>query len=139
MGALLYSGVSTADGPIEGLEVVLAMAAAYYLSDLGSGIYHWIVDNWGDGSTPLIGSQIVAFQGHHQRPWTITQREFANNVHKIFKPATPIAAAFLLLTPWTDAPFEAFMGTFLIFVSRLGGCFFLLLYRFVGCHSLNRN
>lgn len=32
-----------------------------------SGIYHWIVDNYGNGSTPVLGSQIAAFQGHHQR------------------------------------------------------------------------
>lgn len=35
------------------------------------------------GETPLVGSQIAAFQGHHQRPWTITEREFCNNVHKV--------------------------------------------------------
>jgi hypothetical protein len=48
-----------------------------------SGIYHWGVDNYGDGSTPVFGRQIAAFQGHHQRPWTITQREFANNMHQV--------------------------------------------------------
>jgi hypothetical protein len=37
----------------------------------------------GDGNTPVLGKQIAAFQGHHQRPWTITQREFANNVHQV--------------------------------------------------------
>jgi hypothetical protein len=48
-----------------------------------SGIYHWGVDNYGDGSTPVVGSQIAAFQGHHQKPWTITEREFCNNVYKV--------------------------------------------------------
>ncbi len=46
-------------------------------------MYHWGVDNYGDGSTPVFGRQIAAFQGHHQRPWTITQREFANNLHQV--------------------------------------------------------
>jgi hypothetical protein len=41
------------------------------------------VDNYGDGSTPIVGAQIAAFQGHHQRPWTITEREFCNNLHKV--------------------------------------------------------
>lgn len=41
------------------------------------------VDNYGDGNTPVFGRQIAAFQGHHQRPWTITQREFCNNVHQV--------------------------------------------------------
>jgi hypothetical protein len=31
----------------------------------------------------VFGGQIAAFQGHHQRPWTITEREFCNNVHKV--------------------------------------------------------
>ena len=46
-------------------------------------MYHWGVDNYGDGSTPIFGSQIVGFQGHHQWPWVITQREFCNNMHKV--------------------------------------------------------
>lgn len=48
-----------------------------------TGVYHWGVDNYGDGNTPVFGRQIAAFQGHHQRPWTITQREFANNLHQV--------------------------------------------------------
>jgi hypothetical protein len=52
-------------------------------ADFLTGVYHWSVDNYGDGSTPIVGSQIAAFQGHHQKPWTITEREFCNNVHKV--------------------------------------------------------
>ncbi len=52
-------------------------------TDFGTGVYHWSVDNYGDGNTPIVGDQIAAFQGHHQRPWTITEREFCNNVHKV--------------------------------------------------------
>lgn len=26
---------------------------------------------------------VLLLQGHHQRPWTITMREFANNVHQV--------------------------------------------------------
>ena len=48
-----------------------------------AAFYHFFVDNYGDGSTPVFGGQIAAFQGHHQRPWTITEREFCNNVHKV--------------------------------------------------------
>ena len=57
---------------------VLAVSA-----DFGTGVYHWSVDNYGSGATPIVGDQIAAFQGHHQRPWTITQRQFANNLHKV--------------------------------------------------------
>ena len=52
-------------------------------ADFGTGVYHWSVDNYGSGATPVVGDQIAAFQGHHQRPWTITQRQFANNLHKV--------------------------------------------------------
>ena len=50
------------------------------------------MDNYGDGNTPVVGSQIAAFQGHHQKPWTITEREFCNNVHKV----CPALLAFTL-------------------------------------------
>jgi len=42
--------------------VVAATASAYVLSDLGTAVYHWFVDNYGDGSTPVFGRQIAAFQ-----------------------------------------------------------------------------
>lgn len=29
-------------------------------------------------------------------PWTITEREFCNNMHKLFRPAVPFAGALLL-------------------------------------------
>ncbi len=52
-------------------------------ADLGTAFYHFGVDNYGDRSTPVVGEQIYAFQGHHQRPWTITMREPCNNLHKV--------------------------------------------------------
>lgn len=44
--------------------------------------------------------QLSEIQAHHQRPWTITEREFANNVHKVFIPALPFAVASLAASPW---------------------------------------
>jgi hypothetical protein len=80
--------------------------------DFGTGIYHWIVDNYGDGSTPGLGPQIAAFQGHHQRPWTITEREFANNCHTTFKPAALASAAWLVAVPASAPPAaSAFFAT----------------------------
>ena len=49
-------------GDMGGLTVVLALLVSYVSSDLGTGIYHWSVDNYGDGKTPLVGKQIAAFQ-----------------------------------------------------------------------------
>ncbi|XP_054799667.1 fatty acid desaturase 4, chloroplastic-like [Prosopis cineraria] len=69
-------------------EPVLAGWVGYILADLGSGVYHWAIDNYGDESTPVFGPQIEAFQGHHKRPWTITRRQFANNLHALARAVT---------------------------------------------------
>jgi ubiquitin-conjugating enzyme E2 variant len=87
MGGALASSLTHIHGSADSLAAAGAVLAAYVLSDLGTGVYHWGVDNYGDGSTPVFGRQIAAFQGHHQRPWTITQREFCNNVHQV-RPGT---------------------------------------------------
>lgn len=79
-------------------------------------MFHWAVDNYGDGKTPVFGSQIAAFQGHHQRPWTITEREFCNNVHQVFKPAAPFAAALFLASPFTPAWWDVWCSTFILLV-----------------------
>ncbi|KAF3573073.1 hypothetical protein F2Q69_00060378 [Brassica cretica] len=42
------------------LEPALAGYLGYILADLGSGLYHWAIDNYGDESTPLVGTQIEA-------------------------------------------------------------------------------
>ncbi|KAG8386140.1 hypothetical protein BUALT_Bualt03G0118000 [Buddleja alternifolia] len=65
------------------LEPILAGYIGYVLADLGSGVYHWGIDNYGGAETPLFGAQIEAFQGHHKWPWTITRRQFANNLHAL--------------------------------------------------------
>jgi palmitoyl-[glycerolipid] 3-(E)-desaturase len=88
-------------------------------ADLGSGVYHWAVDNYGSSETPLVGTQIAAFQGHHQRPWVITQREFCNNCSLTFKPAG-IAAALLLsisLLGASPAPWDVFAATAIVFIA----------------------
>ena len=69
-------------------------------ADFLTGIYHWGVDNYGDGETPIVGTQIAAFQGHHQRPWTITEREFCNNIHKVTTNFPLGALACLQLRPF---------------------------------------
>lgn len=32
-------------------EILAATAAAYVFADLGSGLFHWLTDNYGDRST----------------------------------------------------------------------------------------
>lgn len=71
------------------LTTVQALAltiSSWILADFGSGVLHWSVDNYGNGQTPVMGSIIAAFQGHHAAPWTITERGFCNNVYKLCLP-----------------------------------------------------
>lgn len=70
------------------LEPILAGYVGYVLADLLSGVYHWGIDNYGDASTPVFGSQIEGFQGHHKWPWIITRRQFANNLHALARNVT---------------------------------------------------
>ncbi|PWA98096.1 Kua-ubiquitin conjugating enzyme hybrid, localization [Artemisia annua] len=70
------------------VEPILSGFVGYLFADLGSGVYHWGIDNYGDASTPLVGSQIDAFQGHHKWPWTITKRQFANNLQALARVVT---------------------------------------------------
>ena len=110
VGMLVKAGLSAENGA-DVATLILAATAAYFLSDLGTGIYHWGVDNYGTAKTPIFGSQIDAFQGHHQRPWTITKREFANNLHALARPT------FFVLVPFLLAPsnpgLDAFVGVFM--------------------------
>jgi ubiquitin-conjugating enzyme E2 variant len=80
----LYLDAVVMDGDVVGLaaRAFATVFASYVLADLGTGIFHWSVDNYGDKNTPVAGNVIDAFQGHHRWPWTITKRQWANNIHK---------------------------------------------------------
>lgn len=90
------------------LEPMLAGYIGYILADLGSGVYHWGIDNYGDASTSLFGSQIDAFQGHHKWPWTITRRQFANNLHALARATTFTVLPLDILSD--DASFNGFVS-----------------------------
>ena len=47
------------------VESILLVVSSWLLADFGSGVLHWSVDNYGNGRTPVMGSIIAAFQGHH--------------------------------------------------------------------------
>ncbi|EWM29378.1 Kua-ubiquitin conjugating enzyme hybrid, localization [Nannochloropsis gaditana] len=88
-------------GVTPGDLTMLAATTAFSVlfSDFFSGIFHWSVDNYGNGKTPVLGTVIEAFQGHHDAPWTITYRQFSNNVHKITKITIPAMLAIVALHP----------------------------------------
>lgn len=54
-------------GPEDAAAAAAALVAGYLLADLGTGVYHWGVDNYGDATTPVFGSQVSA-QQHVLRP-----------------------------------------------------------------------
>ncbi|KIY96385.1 hypothetical protein MNEG_11576 [Monoraphidium neglectum] len=110
MAASLATAASHVGSGGDALAAAGAVFAAYVLSDIGTGFYHWGVDNYGDSKTPFFGSQIAAFQGHHQKPWTITQREFCNNV---FQPATGPAALLLAVSPFLPVGPGFFLPSFI--------------------------
>ncbi|CAH2077822.1 unnamed protein product [Thlaspi arvense] len=92
------------------LEPALAGFVGYILADLVSGVYHWASDNYGDESTPLVGTLIEDSQSHHKWPCTITRRQFANNLHFLARGVTltvlPLDLAF------NDHVVHGFVSTF---------------------------
>lgn len=111
LAGVLGSGLAQVHDLSSAAAAGVAALAAYISADFASAVYHWAVDNYGDGNTPLVGRQIAAFQGHHQRPWTITEREFCNNVHLVFKPALFVAAPLLLAAPHTPLAWNVWAST----------------------------
>jgi ubiquitin-conjugating enzyme E2 variant len=65
------------------LAAAVAAFAGYSLADLATGVYHWLIDNYGGADTPVLGAQIVAFQDHHLHPSAITRLEPCNNLHVV--------------------------------------------------------
>merc|ERR1712129_109415 len=95
------------------VESCAIMLSSWVFADFGSGVLHWSVDNYGNGKTPVMGSIIAAFQGHHSAPWTITQRGFNNNVHKL---CAPFGIPTMLLISALSGPMTTlFFAVFCIF------------------------
>ncbi|GLJ32025.1 hypothetical protein SUGI_0645000 [Cryptomeria japonica] len=97
--ALSIKSIIAMDSTESILAGLLSAYMGYMFADLGTGIYHWGIDNYGDANTPIFGPQIDAFQGHHKRPWTITRRQFANNIHALARPASFLLMGFFFLVP----------------------------------------
>jgi ubiquitin-conjugating enzyme E2 variant len=95
------------DNPVTLAQTAATLVFSLLFSDFFSGVFHWSVDNYGDGRTPIMGDVIAAFQGHHESPWTITYRPFENNVHKISAVTIPAILAILLTQ---QAPLLAIFG-----------------------------
>lgn len=134
------------DGNVEltALTSIATVIASWILADFGSGVFHWSVDNYGNGRTPVMGNIIAAFQGHHSAPWTITYRGFCNNVWKLCIPfGVPTVAAITFIAgpenPMSEFQLHAYRhraiwGVFL-FVHWIP-CLTVAYLRFSNIHSL---
>ena len=116
------------------LQTAAVCFASWTLADFGSGVLHWSVDNYGNGRTPIMGSIIAAFQGHHSAPWTITYREFCNNVYKLCIPFGIPTMLFISFLTGSTHPRSKFY--FLSLYHLLNGLFqdtvfLIILYYFV--------
>lgn len=94
---------TSSPSPEQLVSVSASALASVIFSDLFSGLFHWVADNYGNGRTPILGGVIEAFQGHHVNPWTITHRSFFNNVHKIAQAAIPLTLLVCVLTTSPEA------------------------------------
>ena len=73
------------------------------------------MDNYGTKNTPIFGTQIEAFQGHHELPWTITYRQVCNNIYKICQATFPVAVAGIIVI---DDPYVLlWMSTAISFIN----------------------
>lgn len=57
--------LSTITSPLQAFSTAAAAFVGLLIADLVSGVFHWSVDNYGDRNTPVFGTVIEAFQGHH--------------------------------------------------------------------------
>jgi ubiquitin-conjugating enzyme E2 variant len=82
--------------PAAALGIFLALVTAAWLAaDLIVGLFHFFVDNYGSASTPVLGSVIDAFQGHHTQPWLITRGQFCTVVEGPCMTQLPLQLAAL--------------------------------------------
>ena len=75
LAALFLKGVFMMDewNVVMGLETLAAVLVGYEFADVGSGIYHWSMDNYGTAKTPVFGTQ-VSLQPRSDRAHAISPR-----------------------------------------------------------------
>ena len=117
---------SQTDGSVESTAMysIATVIASWIAADFGSGVFHWSVDNYGNGRTPVMGNIIAAFQGHHSAPWTITYRGFCNNVWKLCIPFGVPTVAAITFVAGPENPMGEFMmlGLYSLFFTHQIPC-----------------
>jgi plasmanylethanolamine desaturase len=95
------------------LPAVAASAiVAYAVSDLLSGLVHFLFDNFGSPSTPVIGQKFVKpFRDHHGDPMAMTHGDFvAVNADNFFACLPVLVPGYFLI----DVERHPYLGVFLV-------------------------
>ena len=94
------------------LLIVVLLLAAYAVSDLLSGIVHFLLDNFGSPNTPVIGQKFVKpFRDHHVDPMEMTRGDFiAVNADNVFVCLPVLIPVFFFL----DVTARPYIGVFLV-------------------------
>jgi hypothetical protein len=115
-GALVYEvrGGALAH-PDFALWVILAAAlAAILASDFVSGIFHFLADNFGDETTPILGPNVIGpFREHHVLPRKMTEHGFVETNGNNCLICLPAQALVYGLLPAAASPLHLFAITFL--------------------------
>ncbi|MDQ3266168.1 MAG: fatty acid desaturase family protein [Myxococcota bacterium] len=96
--------------------IVIAAAVGFVLSDLVSGLVHWLFDTWGSPRTPVLGKNfIIPFRVHHLEPKDITRHGFiATNGHNCLV-SVPVLVGCLFLP--SSSGWSAPLTTFLVMMT----------------------
>ena len=99
------------------LPVVLV--AAWVLSDLASGVVHWIADSWGSQQTPIVGPRFLRpFRVHHVDPSDILRRGFVGLNGDVAIVTLPVLLAAFAI-PLTGG-FGKLSALFIVLLSAVG-------------------
>lgn len=63
-------------GPWSWLELGLGLLAGHVLIDFVTLWVHWIVDNYFEPTTPVIGSTVYYFREHHEKAYEMFKRDY---------------------------------------------------------------
>ncbi|KAG8365079.1 hypothetical protein BUALT_Bualt18G0066900 [Buddleja alternifolia] len=83
------AGTSTTT-PLTWLRLTFAALLGYVLADLGSGIYHWAMENYGSPETPVVGFIVKSFLDHHRHPLEHNKCDIASLLYRVATVATAV-------------------------------------------------
>ena len=113
LGFVAWIGVSKVCDRHSTLQAVCGVVATYLLADLVSAVYHFFMDNYGDGDTPVVGDQVVMFKEHHKSPWRVTQKRYHKYVvGQAFFSTNVACLLWLATTPWSSGVADVCAATF---------------------------